>query len=159
MSRHHDVLQGFRNSTALSNAYGVSLDPVSRSPTPQGDVVSGHGRPGHLRLRTLVSKGLPPAGFVSSSAGSATGPNPSRRGLAVGKFRLHRRIRGKLPMDVISELMGVPEPDRRGSCAGDGVLHREDAWPTCPDRRAGVDRFDGLLTELIGEFKKTLLTT
>ncbi|EUA23270.1 putative cytochrome P450 [Mycobacterium xenopi 4042] len=32
MSRHHDVLQGFRNSTALSNAYGVSLDPVSRSP-------------------------------------------------------------------------------------------------------------------------------
>ncbi|MCH9736653.1 MAG: cytochrome P450, partial [Actinomycetia bacterium] len=27
LSRHRDVLQGFRNSTNLSNAYGVSLDP------------------------------------------------------------------------------------------------------------------------------------
>ncbi|MEQ0806284.1 hypothetical protein ABLN64_14075, partial [Mycobacterium tuberculosis] len=31
VSRHHDVLQGFRDSTALSNAYGVSLDPSSRT--------------------------------------------------------------------------------------------------------------------------------
>ncbi|MDT5059458.1 MAG: hypothetical protein QOF66_7824, partial [Mycobacterium sp.] len=31
LSRHGDVLQGFRNSTTLSNKYGVSLDPISRS--------------------------------------------------------------------------------------------------------------------------------
>ena len=32
LSRHQDVLQGFRNSTTLSNKFGVSLDPVSRGP-------------------------------------------------------------------------------------------------------------------------------
>lgn len=32
VSRHGDVLQGFRNSTTLSNKYGVSLDPASRGP-------------------------------------------------------------------------------------------------------------------------------
>src|SRR4029077_16310419 len=31
LSRHSDVLQGFRNSTALSNKYGVSPDPISRT--------------------------------------------------------------------------------------------------------------------------------
>ena len=43
LSRHQDVLQGFRNSTSLSNAYGVSLDPVSR--TTQ-DTERRSGRPG-----------------------------------------------------------------------------------------------------------------
>ena len=32
LSRHGDVLHGFRNSTTLSNRDGVSLDPISRGP-------------------------------------------------------------------------------------------------------------------------------
>ena len=32
LSRHRDVLAGFRNSTTLSNREGVSLDPISRGP-------------------------------------------------------------------------------------------------------------------------------
>ena len=31
LSRHADVVQGFRNSTTLSNKHGVSLDPISRN--------------------------------------------------------------------------------------------------------------------------------
>ena len=46
LSRHRDVQQGFRNSTTLSNRDGVSLDPVSRGPHAEDDVVSGDGRPG-----------------------------------------------------------------------------------------------------------------
>src|SRR5690625_1330486 len=61
LSRHHDVLQGFRNSTALSNLYGVSLDPVSRT-TDAHKVMSflALDDPEHLRLRSLVSKGFTP---------------------------------------------------------------------------------------------------
>ncbi|MBV8347664.1 MAG: cytochrome P450, partial [Mycolicibacterium sp.] len=61
LSRHRDVLQGFRNSTALSNSLGVSLDPVSRTPDAYR-VMSflAMDDPGHLRLRTLVSKGFTP---------------------------------------------------------------------------------------------------
>jgi cytochrome P450 len=40
---------------------------------------------------------------------------------------------GKLPMDVISELMGVPEPDRdRIRAMADGVMHREDGVNDVP---------------------------
>jgi len=61
LSRHSDVLQGFRNSTALSNKYGVSLDPISRT-LDAHKVMSflALDDPAHLRLRTLVSKGFTP---------------------------------------------------------------------------------------------------
>src|SRR5690606_6914313 len=40
---------------------------------------------------------------------------------------------GKLPMDVISELMGVPEPDRAQLRAwADGVMHREEGVTDVP---------------------------
>ena len=42
---------------------------------------------------------------------------------------------GKLPMDVISELMGVPEKDRDQVRAwADGVMHRDEGVPTCRRR-------------------------
>src|ERR1700716_3615848 len=61
LSRHQDVLQGFRNSTSFSNSYGVSLDPVSRNAEAHR-VMSflAMDDPAHLRLRTLVSKGFTP---------------------------------------------------------------------------------------------------
>ena len=40
---------------------------------------------------------------------------------------------GKLPMDVISELMGVPEPDRaRIRALADGVMHRDEGVADVP---------------------------
>ena len=61
LSRHQDVLQGFRNSTTLSNKYGVSLDPASRGPHASKTMsFLAMDDPGHLRLRTLVSKGFTP---------------------------------------------------------------------------------------------------
>ena len=61
LSRHADVVQGFRNSTTLSNRHGVSLDPMSRNDEAHR-VMSflALDDPGHLRLRTLVSKGFTP---------------------------------------------------------------------------------------------------
>ena len=61
LSRHGDVLRGFRNSAALSNKHGVSLDPISRNEHAH-KVMSflALDDPGHLRLRTLVSKGFTP---------------------------------------------------------------------------------------------------
>jgi len=135
LSRHQDVLQGFRNSTSLSNVYGVSLDPVSRNAEAHR-VMSflAMDDPGHLRLRTLVSKGFTPRRIRELE--------PSVRDLA----RLHldaalqhesfdyvAEFAGKLPMDVISELMGVPEPDRaRIRALADGVMHREDGVADVP---------------------------
>ena len=61
LTRHADVHRGFRNSAALSNKLGVSLDPISRTPEAYRTMsFLAMDDPGHLRLRTLVSRGFTP---------------------------------------------------------------------------------------------------
>jgi cytochrome P450 len=142
LSRHQDVLQGFRNSTTLSNKYGVSLDPASRGPHASKTMsFLAMDDPGHLRLRTLVSKGFTPRrireleprvteiavkhldAMLEQARSSASGATVD----FVDEFA------GKLPMDVISELMGVPEADRFQVRAwADGVMHRDEGVTDVP---------------------------
>jgi cytochrome P450 len=141
VSRHRDVLQGFRNSATLSNRDGVSLDPVSRGPHASKTMsFLAMDDPAHLRLRTLVSKGFTPRRIreleprvtelavqhldtMMEKAGSGT----SETADFVAEFA------GKLPMDVISELMGVPLADRdRIRAWADCVMHREDGVTDVP---------------------------
>jgi len=141
VSRHRDVHQGFRNSTTLSNRDGVSLDPVSRGPHASKTMsFLAMDDPDHLRLRTLVSKGFTPRRIreleprVTEIARrhldtmldkAASGGTPTIDYIA--------EFAGKLPMDVISELMGVPEADRdRLRAMADGVMHREDGVTDVP---------------------------
>ena len=138
LSRHRDVLQGFRNSTTLSNRDGVSLDPVSRGPHASKTMsFLAMDDPAHLRLRTLVSKGFTPRRIRELE--------PRVTELAVqhldvvlekanaGTVDYVAEFAGKLPMDVISELMGVPLEDRdRIRAMADGVMHREDGVNDVP---------------------------
>jgi cytochrome P450 len=139
LSRHGDVHQGFRNSTTLSNREGVSLDPVSRGPHAAKTMsFLAMDDPAHLRLRTLVSKGFTPRRIreleprVTELAVQHLDVMLEKAGGAetvdyVAEFA------GKLPMDVISELMGVPVEDRDGIRAmADGVMHREDGVNDVP---------------------------
>jgi len=138
LSRHQDVLQGFRNSTTLSNRDGVSLDPISRGPHASKTMsFLAMDDPAHLRLRTLVSKGFTPRRIRELE--------PRVTELAVQHLDTMLQMAdgetvdyvaefaGKLPMDVISELMGVPVEDRDGIRAmADGVMHREDGVNDVP---------------------------
>ncbi|OBF87903.1 cytochrome [Mycobacterium sp. 852002-51163_SCH5372311] len=139
LSRHSDVLQGFRNSTTLSNRDGVSLDPVSRGPHASKTMsFLAMDDPDHLRLRTLVSKGFTPRRIreleprVTELAVQHLDTMLEKAGSSetvdyVAEFA------GKLPMDVISELMGVPVADRdRIRAWADGVMHREDGVTDVP---------------------------
>ena len=139
LSRHADVLTGFRNSTTLSNKFGVSLDPASRGPHASKTMsFLAMDDPGHLRLRTLVSKGFTPRRIreleprVTEIAHQHldTMLAAAAAGATVDYVT---EFAGKLPMDVISELMGVPEPDRQTLRAwADGVMHREDGVTDVP---------------------------
>ncbi len=139
LSRHRDVLAGFRNSTTLSNREGVSLDPISRGPHASKTMsFLAMDDPAHLRLRTLVSKGFTPRRIRELE--------PRVTELAVKHLDAMMEkaqdgstvdyvaeFAGKLPMDVISELMGVPEADRdRIRAMADGVMHREDGVNDVP---------------------------
>jgi cytochrome P450 len=139
LSRHPDVWEGFRNSTSLSNRDGVSLDPVSRGPHASKTMsFLAMDDPAHLRLRTLVSKGFTPRRIRELE--------PRVTELAVQHLDAMleqaasaetvdyvEEFAGKLPMDVISELMGVPLADRdRIRAMADGVMHREDGVNDVP---------------------------
>src|SRR6476620_1861058 len=128
LSRHQDVREGFRNSTTLSNRDGVSLDPISRgSHASKTMSFLAMDDPAHLRLRTLVSKGFTPRRIRELE--------PRVTDLAVQHLdaMLERarsgetvdfvaEVAGKLPMDVIYELMGVPfEYRHRVRAMADGV--------------------------------------
>ncbi|KAA0090376.1 cytochrome P450 [Mycolicibacterium sp. P1-18] len=135
LSRHADVVQGFRNSTSLSNKHGVSLDPISRNEHAHR-VMSflALDDPGHLRLRTLVSKGFTPR-RIRELESRVTEIAVQHLDAAVQSdhFDFVDDFAGKLPMDVISELMGVPESDRvRIRALADGVMHRDDGVKDVP---------------------------
>jgi cytochrome P450 len=135
LSRHTDVLAGFRNSTELSNIYGVSLDPISRN-SEAHKVMSflALDDPAHLRLRTLVSKGFTPR-RIRELEPRVTEIAVQHLDVALqsDSFDYVDEFAGKLPMDVISELMGVPEPDRaRIRALADGVMHRDDGLADVP---------------------------
>jgi cytochrome P450 len=135
LSRHADVVQGFRNSTSLSNKHGVSLDPISRNEHAHR-VMSflALDDPGHLRLRTLVSKGFTPRRIRElESRVTEIAVHHLDTALQSDHFDYVDDFAGKLPMDVISELMGVPESDRvRIRALADGVMHRDDGVKDVP---------------------------
>ncbi|WP_029113231.1 cytochrome P450 [Mycobacterium sp. URHB0044] len=135
LSRHSDVLAGFRNSTTLSNRYGVSLDPISRN-TDAHRVMSflALDDPAHLRLRTLVSKGFTPRRIRElESRVTEIAVQHLDSALQSTAFDYVEEFAGKLPMDVISELMGVPVADRdRIRGLADGVMHRDEGVADVP---------------------------
>src|ERR1700751_744062 len=139
LSRHQDVWEGFRNSTSLSKNDGVSLHQVKRGPhAPKTMAFLPMDDPPHLRLRTLISKGFTPRRIreleprVTELAVQHldTMLDRARSGETVDYVA---EFAGKLPMDVISELMGVPLEDRdRIRAMADGVMHREDGVNDVP---------------------------
>ncbi|MCP9271406.1 cytochrome P450 [Mycolicibacterium arenosum] len=139
LSRHKDVLAGFRNSVTLSNKFGVSLDPASRGPHAAKTMsFLAMDDPDHLRLRTLVSKGFTPRRIreleprVTEIALKHldTMVEMAASGETVDYVD---EFAGKLPMDVISELMGVPDADRvRVRAWADGVMHRDEGVTDVP---------------------------
>ena len=139
LSRHQDVLQGFRNSTTLSNKFGVSLDPASRGPHASKTMsFLAMDDPDHLRLRTLVSKGFTPR-RIRELEPRVTEIAIQHLDTMMEKARSNDTVdyvdefAGKLPMDVISELMGVPQADRAQVRAwADGVMHREEGVNDVP---------------------------
>ncbi len=139
LSRHRDVLQGFRNSTTLSNKFGVSLDPASRGPHASKTMsFLAMDDPDHLRLRTLVSKGFTPR-RIRELEPRVTEIAVQHLEVLLEKAHSNEtadyvdEFAGKLPMDVISELMGVPDADRVQVRAwADAVMHREEGVTDVP---------------------------
>jgi cytochrome P450 len=142
LSRHADVLAAFKDAARFSSADGVTLEPSSRGPMARlGMSFLGMDPPDHTRMRALVSRGFTPRRVAALE--------PRIRELAVhyldglvgsGGFDVIADFAGKLPMDVISEMLGVPAADRATLRTwADRLVHRPEGARDVPPE--GVESF------------------
>ncbi len=157
LSRHADVGAAIRDTERFSSAFGVSLEG-----SPQRDATAvmsflAMDPPRHTRMRALVSHGFTPRRIAALE--------PRIRELAVhyldriaptGRCDFIADFSARLPMDVISEMLGVPEEDRdRLRSWADLVVHREEGVTEVPP--AGMEAAANLLkyfAELVARREK-----
>jgi cytochrome P450 len=140
LSRHEDVLAAFRNLDGFSNAQGVSLEPSAFGPDAHKFMsFLALDPPRHTRMRSLVGKGFTPSKVAQMEEHiRAIALEHLEPALERGTFDFIADFAGKLPMDVISELVGVPRADRAEvRRLADVVVHREDGVLDVPP--AGMD--------------------
>lgn len=135
LSRHADVLEGFRDNERLSSAQGVSLDPAASGPHAHRTMsFLAMDPPMHGRMRGLVSKAFTPRRVAQLeprireiAREYLSAMRDQERTEFIGDFA------GRLPMDVISELMGVPVADRQElRRLSDLLVHREEGVNDVP---------------------------
>ncbi|MFF2086225.1 cytochrome P450 [Nocardia sp. NPDC058176] len=155
LSRHADVIAAFRDSNRLSSANGVSLDPAAWGPHAHR-VMSflAMDDPRHMRMRRLVFRGFTPKRVAEMEVRireiTLEHLEPA---LARGSFDWIDEVAGKLPMDVISELMGVPESDRAEiRRLADLVVHREEGVLDVPvDAIEASIQLFGYYTDMVAQ--------
>ncbi|GAA4136935.1 cytochrome P450 [Actinomadura keratinilytica] len=153
LSRHADVAAAFRDHVTFSSANGVSLEPSAWGPQAHRTMsFLALDPPRHTRMRALVSKGFTPR-RVRELEGRIR--ELTRRhlepALAAREFDFVADFAGLLPMDVISEMMGVPEADRAEvRRLADTVVHREEGLNDVPP--AGMEA----ALELVGYYEGML---
>ena len=134
LSRHADVVAAFKDTSTFSNAEGVSLERSSQAQASATASFLAMDPPRHDQMRALVSRGFTPrrvadledrvrvltAGYVDAF-------------VRAGSCDLIQDLAAKLPMAVVSELLGIPEADRdRLRGLADTVVHREDGKAAIP---------------------------
>ncbi len=162
MSRHADVHRAVRTDGIYSNAMGVSLDASAWSPyAHQTMSFLAMDPPRQTRLRKLVSRGFTPKRVAQlepqiQRIADRYLDGSLERAHEEGGFDWIGEFAGKLPMDVISEMLGVPEEDRdEVRRLADLLVHREPGLRDVP--AVGIEaalQLFGYYEALLAERKK-----
>jgi cytochrome P450 len=140
LSRHEDVLAAFRNPTQLSNRFGVSLDPAAYGPEAHRAMsFLAMDAPRHTRMRSLVSKAFTPRRVAElEEQVRRIARHHIEAAVEKGEFDFVAEFAGRMPMDVISEMTGVPHGDRAEvRRLADLLVHREEGLNDIP--KEGVE--------------------
>lgn len=139
LSRHADVLAGFKDVATFSSRHGVSLDQdVFHAQAHATMSFLAMDPPRHTRMRALVSRGFTPRRVAELEPRIRAITKQHLEACAArGRCDFIADFAGKLPMDVISELLGVPAADRPTLRAwADTVVHRDEGVRGLPEAAA-----------------------
>ena len=135
LSRYSDVAAAFRDFETFSSANGVMIEPSVWGPEAwKFTSFVAMDPPRHTRMRALMSRAFTPRRVAALEPRiREIGGGYLEAALDRGDFDFMADLAARLPMDVISELMGVPGPDRPAvRRLADQMLHREEGMRDVP---------------------------
>jgi cytochrome P450 len=133
--RHAEVQRANRDWESFSAADGVQIPPAP--PTQRITTITGSDPPDHTRLRRLISAGFTPRmiarleDLITQRVGRLL-----EAAAATSSCDLIHNIAYPLPMHVISDIVGIPEPERQW------VFEQTEAVIRSSDPASGVIRRD-----------------
>jgi cytochrome P450 len=153
LTRFSDNLAAFIDKDAYTSTWATSLEFMSE-PHPDSGLMIWMDPPAHNRYRGLVSKAFTPRRIAELE--------PRIRAIATGyldalvgreRFDVVKEFTARLPMDVISSLLGIPESDRRFVQEGsNAMLHRDPGSPLpTPEAIASTQEVLAYFDEQIAE--------
>jgi cytochrome P450 len=151
LSRYDDVRTATNDWRTYTSSQGITLEPLRRGTEPH---IIEMDPPRHTQLRALVSRA-----FTPNRMAALEEPIRARtRALmqpfaATGRVDLIGDFAARLPMSVISEMLGVPDADQDPlRHAADALLHREpDSDQLTPAGIEGATMLYGYFDALIRE--------
>lgn len=160
LSRHADVAAAFRDFRRFSNANGIMLEPSVWGPQARHHAsLLAMDPPEHTRLRGFVS--------TAFTARRVAALEPRVRDIARGhldralaggdRFDLVGDYAAPLPMDVVSELVGVPAADRAElRRLADAIVHHEEGVQDATGAgRAAIGAFRDYMGDLVAERRRS----
>jgi cytochrome P450 len=130
LTRFDDVLAALVDSETYSSLNGTSIEFMD-TPKPDSGLIIFMDPPRHSRYRNLVSKAFTPRSMAEIEPEVRRIARAHLDALAgCTAFDLVADFTARLPMDVISALLGIPESDRREvQRKSNLLLHREPGNP------------------------------
>ena len=130
LTRFQDNLDAFLDPATYSSSWGTSIEFMDG---PKGDtgLMIFMDPPRHTRYRKLISKAFTPRS-IQMLEGEIRRIATAHLDALVGqtRFDVVQEFTARLPMDVISSMLGIPEADRRDVQRDSNMmLHREPGNP------------------------------
>jgi cholest-4-en-3-one 26-monooxygenase len=115
LTRHADVMQVSRDSETFSNErHGIMIYDESFETSGRERTMLELDAPRHTRMRALVSRGMKPRKILElKEFARRRFSEELDHCLELGECDFVVDVAGTLPVQVICEMMGVPESDRR----------------------------------------------
>ncbi len=132
LSRHADVAAALVDSARYSSDHGPMIDAGAWTPQARAYLsFVAMDPPDHARMRAVVSRAFTPRRIAALEPMIREIARAYiEEGLAKGTFDFAADLAAKLPLDVISELMGVPSSRRHKVRRTESILLRHDLATT-----------------------------